>query len=164
MILYLIPNCPRMVKNRINHRCHLVKTLKQLFLATSHSVLLQFEADFYLHHCLRWFPSNKDGSILNLTPMLTYYDTKKNPNPNSDFKEENCRKTRTNRNRGCFLYNAHSFCFSREGGAMWPCSHLITPVGASRSLQQPHSSAVPTWSPSLFCLISCKLTETWDSI
>lgn len=80
---------------------------------------------------------NKDYSILNLTPMLTYDTKKKNNKKISDFTEENCSKTRTNRDRGCFLYKCPQFLFFKGGRsyvALFPFNH------SSRSQQQPHSS------------------------
>lgn len=44
----------------------------------------------------------------------------------TDFKEENCSKTRTNRNRGCFLYKCPQFLFFKGGRsyvALFPFNH-----------------------------------------
>lgn len=92
----------------------------------SHSVLLQFEADFYLHHCLRWFPSNKDGSILNLTPMLTYYDTKKNPKPKLRFQRRKLQEDKDKQKQGLFSVQCPQFLFFKGGRsyvALFPFNH-----------------------------------------
>lgn len=87
------------------------------------------------------------NSILNLTPMLIY-DTEKNKN--LILQKKTAARQGQTETGVVFCTSAHSFCFSKEGGAMWPCSHLITPVGASSG----HIPvAVPTWPPSLFCLV-----------
>jgi len=156
VILYLIPNCLQMVKNGINHICHLMKTLKELFLVTRHS-LLQWQVAFYLRRRLRRLPGRQDiGPFLVSIKPTPYWTSclcwlimilKKKK---ADFAEENCSKTRSSRDRGCFLCKSPQLLFSRERGAMWPHSHLITPVGASNS----HIPvAVLTRPPSLFCLV-----------
>lgn len=92
---------------------------------------------------------NKDYSILNVTPMLTY-DTAKKKKKNLISQKKTAARQGQTETGVVFCTSAHSFCFSREGGVMWPCSHLITPVGASNG----HIPvAVPTWPPSLFCLV-----------
>lgn len=159
VILNLIPNCFKIVKNRINHSCHLMKTLKKALFSdqsfrspavTSHALftpllkLISRQTGYLPIPCF-----NKDYSTLNFMSTLTLWYCKK--------KESLISQIRTAARQGqtetgvVFCTSAHSFCFSREGGAMWPCSHLITPVGASNS-HIPVS--VPTWPPSLFCLVS----------
>lgn len=50
-----------------------------------------------------------------------------------------------------FCAGAHNCYFSQEGGATWPCSHLITQVGASNGHIPVAALTLP---PSLFCLDS----------
>lgn len=80
---------------------------------------------------------NKDYSILNLMPVLAY-DTEKN----LWFQRRKLQEDKDKQKQRLFSVQLPTvFVFQgREGGAMWPCFHLITPVGASRSQQQPHSS------------------------
>lgn len=130
-----------MVKNRINHSRHLMQTSKkdlfsdQSFCSTAVTscflfMLLLKEMSRQTGH----LPISCFNSILNLTPMLIY-DTEKKQK--SDFAEENRSKTRTNRDRGCFLYKCPQFLFFKGGRsyvALFPFNH------SSRSQQRPHSS------------------------
>lgn len=45
---------------------------------------------------------NKDGSILNLTPMLTYYDTKKKPKPKLWFQRRKLQEDKDKQKQGLF--------------------------------------------------------------
>lgn len=89
--------------------------------------------------------------------MLTYCDT-----ANTFLIPQKKTSARQGQRLGLFSLQVSTvFVFQEKGGAMWPCSHLITQIGA-RNCYVP--VAAWTWPPSLFCLFICKLTAVWDSI